>query len=99
MKKKLKKLLTAFVGILFIAGIAFTGEACELKAANKKLTGDASANFINKCQEDTKAKNNHANREAEKKENMAGIARGSLLKMLFSLHKLNFDGWYQQRNI
>lgn len=92
MKKKLTKLLAAFVSILFIAGITFAGEVCELKAAKKKLTGDAKASFIKKCEEDTKAKNNHARREAEKKENMAGIARGSLLKIIFSLNKLNFDG-------
>lgn len=92
MKIKFTKLLAVFVGILFIAGVAFSGEACELKAAKKKLAGDAKASFITKCEEDTKAKNNHASREAEKKENMAGIAKGSLLKMLFSLHKLNFDG-------
>jgi len=82
----------AFVGIIFIAGVAFAGETCELKAAKKKLAGEAKSSFIKKCEEDTKAANNHASREAEKKENMAGIAKGSLLKMLFGLHKLNFDG-------
>jgi hypothetical protein len=92
MKRKFTKLIVVFVGVLFIAGIAFTGEACELKAAQKKLAGDAKASFIKKCEEDTKAKNNYARREAEKKESMAGIAKGSLLKMLFSLNKLNFDG-------
>jgi len=92
MKMKFMKILVAFVSILFIAGITFAGEACELKAAQKKLAGDAKASFIKKCEEDTKAKNNHARLEAEKKENMAGIARGSLLKIIFSLNKLNFDG-------
>ncbi len=92
MKMKFTKLLSAFVGILFIVGVAFSGETCESKAAKKKLAGDAKASFIKKCEEDTKAANKHASREAEKKENMAGIAKGSLLKMLFSLHKLNFDG-------
>ncbi|MBN1474399.1 MAG: hypothetical protein JW914_07275 [Syntrophaceae bacterium] len=89
MKKKFTKLIVVFVGIVFIAGVAFAGETCESKAAKKKLTGDAKASFIKKCEEDTKAQNNHAKREAEKKENMAGIAKGSLLKMLFSLNKLN----------
>ncbi len=92
MKKKLTKLLAAFVGILFIAGIAFAEEACESKAAKKKLAGEAKVSFIKKCEDDTKAANKHASREAEKKENMSGIAKGSLLKMLFSLHKLNYDG-------
>ena len=79
----------AFISILFIAGMAFAGETCELKAAKKKLVGDAKVSFIKKCEDDTKAKNNHARREAEKKENMTGIAKSSLLKILFSLHKLN----------
>lgn len=92
MKNKLTKLLAAFVGIVFIAGVAFAGETCESKAARNKLTGNAKASFIKKCEEDTKIKKNHAHREAEKKENMSGIAKGSLLKMLFSLHKLNYDG-------
>jgi hypothetical protein len=92
MKKKFTKLFVAFVGILFIAGVVFAGETGGSKVAKKKLVGDAKASFIKKCEEDTKTKNNHASREAEKKENMAGIAKGSLLKMLFSLHKLNFNG-------
>jgi len=49
---KFTKLLVIIVGILFIAGVAFPGEACELKAAKKKLAGDAKASFIKKCEEE-----------------------------------------------
>ena len=90
MKMKFMKSLVVFVSILFIAGMAFAGETCESKAAAKKLVGDAKISFMKKCGDDTKTVNKNASREAKTKENnMTGIAKGSLLKMLFSLHKLN----------
>ncbi len=89
MIKKLTKILVVFISILFIAGIAFAGETCESKAAVKKLVGEAETSFMKRCEADTKAANEQASREANTTDkNMAGVAKDSLLKILFSRHKI-----------
>ena len=89
MKKTLTKVLVVFISILSIAGMAFAGETCESKAAAKKLVGAAETSFMKRCEADTKAANAQASREANTKDkNMAGAAKDSLLKILFSRHKI-----------
>lgn len=92
MKKILMGVLIASISILFIVSMAFAGETCESKAAAKKLVGNAKISFIKKCEDNTKTVNKNVSREANTNENnMTSIAKSSLLKILFSMHKLNFD--------
>ncbi len=69
--------------------MAFAGETCESKAAVKKLVGAAETSFMKRCEADTKAANEQASRETNTKDkNMASVAKDSLLKILFSRHKI-----------
>ena len=49
-----KTILIAFV-TLFSVNIAFAQNACESKAADKKLNGAAKNSFIKKCEKDARA--------------------------------------------
>lgn len=89
MKKTFTKLLVAFISILVMANMAFAGEACQSKAAAKKLAGKAETSFMKKCEADTKTANTQAGNELNANEkNMAGLAKNSLLKLFFSQHKI-----------
>jgi hypothetical protein len=50
----MKNIMIAFV-TLFAINFAFADNACEMKAAEKKLNGAAKNSFIKKCEKDARA--------------------------------------------
>jgi hypothetical protein len=54
MEINMKSTLLA-VATLFAVNVAFAQNACEMKAADKKLNGAAKNSFVKKCEKDARA--------------------------------------------
>jgi hypothetical protein len=74
-----KFLLTALVALV-VANSAFAGNACEAKAAEKKLAGAAKNSFIGKCQKDAMAAAQTGCEGKAKDKKLAGAAKNSFVK-------------------
>jgi len=77
----MKKIILAVCSFFLMSQLAYATEACESKAAEKKLAGAAKNSFLKKCERDAKteaAKQECDAKSAEKK--LAGAAKNSFTK-------------------
>ncbi len=49
------KITLVAIAALFAVNVAFAQNACEMKAADKKLNGAAKNSFVKKCEKDARA--------------------------------------------
>lgn len=77
----MKKLAIALSAVFLFANLAFAEEACDAKAAEKKLAGAAKNSFLKKCEREAKAATAQTEcdtKAAEKK--LKGAAKNSFTK-------------------
>lgn len=77
----MKKFAIALSAVFLFGNLAFADEACDAKAAEKKLAGAAKTSFLKKCEREAKATAAQKDcdaKAAEKK--LAGAAKNSFTK-------------------
>jgi uncharacterized membrane protein len=76
--------LIASVSLALLSTLAHAGEACDAKAAEKKLAGAAKNSFVKKCEKDTAAAGAGAACTAKAVDKngkaLAGAAKSSFVK-------------------
>ena len=77
----MKKLTLALCSLFLMSQLAFAEEACDAKAAEKKLAGAAKTNFLKKCEREAKTEAAKKDCEAKAEEKkLKGAAKNSFTK-------------------
>jgi hypothetical protein len=72
--------LIASVSLALLSTLAHAGEACDAKAAEKKLAGAAKTSFLKKCEKDSAGEACAAKAMDKNGKPLAGAAKNSFVK-------------------
>jgi hypothetical protein len=72
--------LIASVSLALLSTLAHAGEACDAKAAEKKLAGAAKTSFLKKCEKDSAGPACAAKAMDKNGKPLAGAAKNSFVK-------------------